>query len=116
VEYANWDYRYCWLRDATFTLLALMNAGHYDEAQCWRDWLLRVAAGAPEQLQILYGIRGERCLPEWEASWLPGYVHSKPMRIGNAASLQLQLDVYGEVMDAFYLGCLGCCRFVDAGF
>ena len=103
----NWDYRYCWLRDATFTLLALMNAGYYDEAQCWRDWLLRAAAGAPEQLQILYGIRGERRLPEWEANWLPGYERSKPVRIGNAASLQLQLDVYGEVVDATYQGWVG---------
>ncbi len=103
----NWDYRYCWLRDATFTLLALMNAGYYDEAQCWRDWLLRAAAGAPEQLQILYGIRGERRLPEWEVSWLPGYMQSTPVRIGNAASLQLQLDVYGEVMDATYQGWIG---------
>jgi GH15 family glucan-1,4-alpha-glucosidase len=112
----NWDYRYCWLRDATFTLLALMNAGYYDEAQCWRDWLLRAAAGAPEQLQILYGIRGERRLPEWEADWLPGYAQSKPVRIGNAASLQLQLDVYGEVMDAVYLGWLGGLKPNDTGW
>ena len=100
----NWDYRYCWLRDATFTLLALMNAGYYEEAQRWRDWLLRAAAGAPDQLQILYGLRGERRLPEWTAHWLAGYEGSKPVRIGNAASSQLQLDVYGEVMDAVHQG------------
>ena len=98
----NWDYRYCWLRDATLTLLALMNAGYYDEARDWRDWLLRAAAGAPAQLQIMYGIAGERLLPEFELSWLPGYDNSKPVRIGNAASGQLQLDVYGEVMDALH--------------
>jgi len=98
----NWDYRYCWLRDATLTLLSLMNAGYYDEARDWRDWLLRAAAGAPAQLQIMYGIAGERLLPEFELSWLPGYDNSKPVRIGNAASGQLQLDVYGEVMDALH--------------
>jgi GH15 family glucan-1,4-alpha-glucosidase len=103
----NWDYRYCWLRDATFTLLALMNGGYYDEAQRWRDWLLRAAAGAPDQLQILYGLRGERRLPEITADWLPGYEQSKPVRIGNAAALQLQLDVYGEVMDAVHQGWAG---------
>ncbi len=95
----NWDYRYCWLRDATFTLLALMNAGFYEEARAWRDWLLRAAAGSPDQLQIMYGIRGERHLLEWEIGWLPGYENSKPVRVGNAASEQLQLDVYGEVAD-----------------
>jgi GH15 family glucan-1,4-alpha-glucosidase len=96
----NWDYRFCWLRDATFTLLALMNAGYYEEAGAWRDWLLRAAAGSPDQLQIMYGIRGERHLLEWEIDWLPGYEHSHPVRAGNAASEQLQLDVYGEVADA----------------
>ncbi len=96
----NWDYRFCWLRDATFTLLALMNAGYYDEAQAWRDWLLRAAAGSPDQVQIMYGIRGERHLLEWEVDWLAGYEGSKPVRVGNAASNQLQLDVYGEVADA----------------
>jgi GH15 family glucan-1,4-alpha-glucosidase len=98
----NWDYRYCWLRDATLTLLALMNAGYYDEARDWRDWLLRAAAGAPAQLQIMYGIAGERRLPELEIPWLPGYESSSPVRIGNGAHDQLQLDVYGEVMDALH--------------
>jgi GH15 family glucan-1,4-alpha-glucosidase len=100
----NWDYRYCWLRDATFTLLSLMNAGYYDEATAWRGWLLRAAAGSPDQLQIMYGIGGERRLNEWEAAWLPGYEGAAPVRIGNAAASQLQLDVYGEVMDAFHHG------------
>jgi GH15 family glucan-1,4-alpha-glucosidase len=98
----NWDYRYCWLRDATFTLLAAMNAGYYDEAQAWRDWLVRAVAGSPEQAQILYGIAGERRVTEWEVPWLPGYEASAPVRIGNRASEQLQLDVYGEVLDALY--------------
>ncbi len=98
----NWDYRFCWLRDATLTLLALMNAGYYDEARNWRDWLLRAAAGSPRQIQIMYGIRGERRLTEWEAPWLPGYENSAPVRIGNAAHNQLQLDIFGEVMDALH--------------
>jgi GH15 family glucan-1,4-alpha-glucosidase len=98
----NWDYRFCWLRDATLTLLALMNAGYYDEARSWRDWLLRAAAGAPSQLQIMYGLAGERRLTESEVSWLPGYEGSLPVRIGNGAHCQLQLDVYGEVMDALH--------------
>jgi GH15 family glucan-1,4-alpha-glucosidase len=98
----NWDYRFCWLRDATLTLLALMNAGYYDEARMWRDWLLRAAAGSPQQIQIMYGIRGERRLTEWEVSWLPGYEGSRPVRIGNAAHNQLQLDIFGEVMDALH--------------
>jgi GH15 family glucan-1,4-alpha-glucosidase len=98
----NWDYRYCWLRDSTFTLQALMNAGYYDEANAWRDWLLRATAGHPEQLQIMYGLAGERRLMEWEADWLPGYEGARPVRIGNAASSQLQLDVYGELMDALH--------------
>ena len=98
----NWDYRFCWLRDATVTLLALMDAGYYEEAQAWRDWLLRAVAGSPEQIQIMYGIAGERRLTEWEVPWLPGYEGSRPVRIGNAAHDQLQLDVFGEVMDALH--------------
>lgn len=97
----NWDYRYCWLRDSTFTLLALMNGGFYAEAEAWQAWLLRAIAGSPEQIQIMYGIAGERQLLEWEVAWLPGYENSSPVRIGNAAAEQLQLDIYGEVMDAF---------------
>jgi GH15 family glucan-1,4-alpha-glucosidase len=93
----NWDYRYCWLRDTSFTLLVLMRAGYTDEAIGWRLWLLRAIAGNPDQLQTLYGLGGERKLVEWEASWLPGYENSRPVRIGNAASEQFQLDVYGEV-------------------
>jgi GH15 family glucan-1,4-alpha-glucosidase len=103
----NWDYRYCWLRDATSTLLALMNAGYFEEACAWRDWLLRAAAGSPDQVQIMYGIRGERNLLEWEVGWLRGYEGSKPVRIGNAAAEQLQLDVYGEVADALRHAQLG---------
>ncbi|MGH9681527.1 MAG: glycoside hydrolase family 15 protein, partial [Candidatus Acidiferrales bacterium] len=103
----NWDYRYCWLRDATFTLLALMNAGYFDEALAWRDWLLRAAAGSPDQVQIMYGIRGERNLMECELPWLSGYEGSKPVRIGNAASEQLQLDVFGEIADALLHAHLG---------
>jgi GH15 family glucan-1,4-alpha-glucosidase len=98
----NWDYRFCWLRDATLTLLALMNAGFHDEAKAWRDWLLRAAAGAPAQAQIMYGLAGERRLTEFELTWLPGYEDSRPVRIGNAAQGQLQLDVYGEVLDALH--------------
>ncbi|MEO8076360.1 MAG: glycoside hydrolase family 15 protein, partial [Acidobacteriota bacterium] len=98
----NWDYRYCWLRDATLTLLALMNAGYYTEARAWRDWLLRAAAGAPSQLQIMYGLAGERRLTEQEVPWLPGYEGASPVRIGNAAHGQVQLDVFGEVMDALH--------------
>ena len=98
----NWDYRYCWLRDATLTLLALMNSGYFEEACAWRDWLLRAAAGAPSQLQIMYGLAGERRLTEYEVPWLPGYEGSAPVRIGNAAHGQLQLDVFGEVMDALH--------------
>jgi GH15 family glucan-1,4-alpha-glucosidase len=98
----NWDYRYCWLRDATFTLLSLMNAGYYDEARAWRDWLFRAVAGSPEQVQIMYGIGGERRLTEWEVPWLPGYEGSRPVRIGNAAVEQTQLDIYGEIIDALY--------------
>ena len=98
----NWDYRFCWLRDATLTLLSLMNAGYYDEAQVWREWLLRAAAGSPRQIQIMYGLRGERRLTEWEVPWLPGYENSAPVRVGNAAHTQLQLDIFGEVMDALH--------------
>jgi GH15 family glucan-1,4-alpha-glucosidase len=98
----NWDYRFCWLRDATLTLLALMNAGYYDEAKAWREWLLRAVAGRPHQAQIMYGIGGERRLTEWMVDWLPGYRGSQPVRIGNAAFGQLQLDAYGEVMDALH--------------
>jgi GH15 family glucan-1,4-alpha-glucosidase len=96
----NWDYRYCWLRDTSLTLLVLMRAGYTDEAVSWRLWLLRAIAGSPDQLQTLYGIRGERKLVEWEATWLSGYEGSKPVRIGNAASEQFQLDIYGEVAAA----------------
>jgi GH15 family glucan-1,4-alpha-glucosidase len=98
----NWDYRFCWLRDATFTLLALMNSGYTAEALAWHDWLLRAAAGAPNNMQIMYGIMGQRRLLEWEAGWLAGYEGSQPVRIGNAAHAQLQLDVYGELIDAFH--------------
>lgn len=98
----NWDYRFCWLRDATLTLLALIDAGYYDEAEAWRDWLIRAAAGRPDQLQIMYGIGGERRLTEWEVPWLPGYARSRPVRIGNAAHSQLQLDVFGELMDTLH--------------
>jgi GH15 family glucan-1,4-alpha-glucosidase len=98
----NWDYRFCWLRDASLTLLALLHAGYTEEADAWRGWLQRAVAGAPEQIQIMYGIAGERHLSEWEVDWLPGYQGAKPVRIGNAAAGQLQLDVYGEVMDAIY--------------
>jgi carbohydrate kinase (thermoresistant glucokinase family) len=96
----NWDYRYCWLRDATLTLMALMSAGYREEAQAWRAWLQRSVAGSPHQLQIMYGLSGERQLLEWEVPWLPGYQGAAPVRVGNAAAGQLQLDVYGEVMDA----------------
>jgi GH15 family glucan-1,4-alpha-glucosidase len=98
----NWDYRLCWLRDATLTLVALMDAGYYDEARAWRDWLLRAAAGSPDQMQIMYGLGGERRLHEWEVEWLPGYEQSRPVRIGNAAHGQLQIDVFGEVIDALH--------------
>jgi GH15 family glucan-1,4-alpha-glucosidase len=98
----NWDYRYCWLRDATLTLESLMRGGYFEEAMSWRDWLLRAVAGDVSQLQIMYGPAGERRLEEWEATWLPGYEGSAPVRIGNAASGQFQLDVYGEVMSALF--------------
>ncbi len=96
----NWDYRFCWLRDATITLQAFMNLGYFEEAQAWRDWLVRAIAGAPDQMQIMYSVTGERHLWEWEVPWLRGYEGSRPVRIGNAAAEQFQLDVYGEVADA----------------
>jgi len=99
----NWDYRYCWVRDATLTLIALMGAGYYEEAIAWRNWLQRAVAGSPHDLQIMYGLSGERRLNEWEIPWLPGYRESLPVRIGNAASDQLQLDVWGEIADALHL-------------
>jgi GH15 family glucan-1,4-alpha-glucosidase len=98
----NWDYRYCWLRDATFTLYALLNAGFRDEAAAWRDWLLRAVAGDPANAQIMYGLGGQRRIREYELDWLPGYAGSKPVRVGNAAAEQFQLDVYGEVMDVLH--------------
>src|SRR5579864_4631722 len=99
----NWDYRFCWPRDATFTLYALLLAGYHDEARAWREWLLRAAAGRPQDMQTVYGLAGERQLTELELTWLPGYAGSKPVRIGNAAAAQCQLDVYGEVIDALHL-------------
>lgn len=98
----NWDYRYCWLRDATFTLLALISAGYHEEAKAWREWLLRAIAGSAAQTQIMYGVQGERSLEEHEIPWLRGYERSRPVRVGNAASNQFQLDVFGEVVDAMY--------------
>ncbi|AKJ30058.1 glycoside hydrolase family 15 protein [Caldimonas brevitalea] len=98
----NWDYRFCWLRDATFALLSLLNAGYREEAEAWRDWLLRAVAGSPDQIQIMYGVAGERRLTESELPWLPGYEGARPVRVGNAAYGQLQLDVFGEVADAFH--------------
>jgi len=98
----NWDYRFCWLRDATLTLIAMLNAGYRDEAIRWRSWLLRAVAGSPDDVQIMYGIAGERRLAERVIDWLPGYEGSQPVRVGNAASEQFQLDVYGEVIDALY--------------
>jgi GH15 family glucan-1,4-alpha-glucosidase len=100
----NWDYRYCWLRDATITLEALLRTGYTAEASAWREWLGRTIAGDPSDVQIMYGVAGERRLEEWQADWLPGYENSAPVRIGNAAVSQLQLDVYGEVIDAITLG------------
>jgi GH15 family glucan-1,4-alpha-glucosidase len=112
----NWDYRFCWLRDATLTLLALMNAGYYDEARRWRDWLLRAAAGSPSQTQIMYGLAGEKRLAEWEVPWLSGYEGSKPVRIGNAACDQLQIDVFGEGMDAFHQARVGGLQVLAEGW
>jgi GH15 family glucan-1,4-alpha-glucosidase len=99
----NWDYRFCWLRDATFTLYALIGSGFMDEARAWREWLLRAVAGSPDDLQIMYGVAGERRLTEYSIAWLPGYEGAAPVRIGNAAAGQIQLDIYGEVMDALYV-------------
>jgi GH15 family glucan-1,4-alpha-glucosidase len=99
----NWDYRYCWLRDSAMTLYALINAGHREEAEAWRQWLLRAAAGHPQQLHIMYGVAGERWLPENEVPWLPGYEGSRPVRVGNAAVQQTQLDVYGELMETLHV-------------
>jgi GH15 family glucan-1,4-alpha-glucosidase len=99
----NWDYRFCWIRDATFTLLALLDGGYTEEAVAWREWLLRAVAGRPDQMQIMYGVRGERRLTEVEIGWLPGYEGSAPVRVGNAAADQFQLDVYGELMDALHI-------------
>ncbi|MGW3667315.1 glycoside hydrolase family 15 protein [Streptomyces sp. NPDC005141] len=99
----NWDYRYCWLRDSTLTLGALLSAGYHEEAEAWRDWLLRAVAGDPAALQIMYGLSGERRLPEYEVPWLSGYAGSSPVRVGNSAVDQLQLDVYGEVIDSLSL-------------
>ncbi|HTZ71227.1 MAG TPA: glycoside hydrolase family 15 protein, partial [Acetobacteraceae bacterium] len=98
----NWDYRFCWLRDATLTVIALMGCGYFEEAQAWRDWLHRSIAGNAEEVQIMYGVAGERYLFEHELPWLPGYQDAKPVRIGNEAATQLQLDIYGEVMDALH--------------
>jgi GH15 family glucan-1,4-alpha-glucosidase len=95
----NWDYRYCWLRDATLCLQAFVRTGYIEEAVEWRAWLLRAIAGSPVDIQIMYGVTGDRRLPEWEADWLPGYEGSTPVRIGNAAAGQLQLDVYGRGHD-----------------
>jgi GH15 family glucan-1,4-alpha-glucosidase len=103
----NWDYRYCWLRDATMTLEALIRSGYTEEAAAWRRWLIRAVAGSPEDIQIMYGVGGERRLSEWEVDWLPGYEGARPVRVGNAAVSQLQLDVPGEVMDSLYLGLKG---------
>jgi GH15 family glucan-1,4-alpha-glucosidase len=96
----NWDYRFCWLRDTSFTLLALLVSGYKEEAISWRRWLLRTIAGAPDQVQAVYGIRGEREITEWTADWLPGYEHSQPVRIGNGAAGQFQLDIFGELASA----------------
>jgi len=109
----NWDYRFCWLRDATFTLLALINSGYTEEAMAWHTWLLRAVAGAPDRMQIMYGIWGQRRLSEWEADWLPGYEGARPIRLGNAAHAQLQLDVFGELIDAFHQARVAKLRFED---
>ncbi|MHB8884798.1 MAG: glycoside hydrolase family 15 protein [Methylovirgula sp.] len=110
----NWDYRFCWLRDATLTLVSLMGAGYYDEAKAWRDWLRRAVAGTPNDLQIMYGIAGERRLTEWEVPWLPGYQGAAPVRVGNAASDQIQLDVFGEIMDALCVARAGGLAYLPA--
>jgi GH15 family glucan-1,4-alpha-glucosidase len=109
----NWDYRYCWVRDATFTLIALMQLGYFDEAAAWRDWLMRAVAGRPEQVQIMYGVAGERWLPELIVPWLPGYEGSAPVRVGNTASEQLQLDIFGEISDAMFQAIKGGMQVTD---
>jgi GH15 family glucan-1,4-alpha-glucosidase len=111
----NWDYRYCWLRDATITLMAFMHLGYYDEAWAWRDWILRAVAGSPDQIQIMYGVGGERWLPELTIPWLPGYEKSSPVRIGNAAYQQLQIDVIGEVVDAMSQAGKGGIKITERG-
>ncbi|HSU04288.1 MAG TPA: glycoside hydrolase family 15 protein, partial [Acetobacteraceae bacterium] len=100
---ANWDYRFCWLRDATFTVGALLNAGYHDEAVGWRDWMLRAIAGSPDRLRIMYRVDGGRHVPEWTVSWLPGYAGSRPVRVGNGAAGQEQIDVHGELIEAMHL-------------
>ena len=112
----NWDYRYCWLRDTTFTLLAMTNGGFFDEAAAWQDWLLRAIAGSPDQVQIMYGLKGERELVEWEVDWLPGYENSRPVRIGNGAAGQIQLDIYGELLDTFFHALHGLGRHTSDDF
>jgi GH15 family glucan-1,4-alpha-glucosidase len=112
----NWDYRFCWIRDATYTLYALVGSGFIDEARAWRQWLLRAVAGKPDRMQIMYGIAGERRLTEFELAELPGYEGSRPVRIGNAASEQLQLDVYGELLDSAYLAWRKGLQRTDAGW
>ncbi|MGA2850095.1 MAG: glycoside hydrolase family 15 protein [Terracidiphilus sp.] len=112
----NWDYRYCWLRDTTFTLLALVNGGYSNEAAAWQDWLLRALAGSPEQVQIMYGLKGERQLLEWQVDWLPGYQNSRPVRVGNAAAGQVQLDIYGEMLDCFFQAQNSMNRHTEADF
>jgi len=112
----NWDYRYCWLRDSTFTLLALMNGSHFDEAEAFQNWLLRALAGSPDQVQIMYGLRGERSLVESKADWLAGYEGSRPVRIGNSASTQMQLDIYGEMLDSFFQAQHGMKRHTEDDF
>jgi GH15 family glucan-1,4-alpha-glucosidase len=112
----NWDYRFCWLRDATLMLLALLNGGYADEAAAWQEWLLRAAAGDPSKLQIMYGVGGERRLEEYEVPWLAGYEASKPVRVGNAAHAQFQLDVYGEVLDAMLHARLAGLKAAPAGW
>ncbi len=112
----NWDYRYCWLRDTTFTLLAMTTAGYFEEATSWQDWLIRAVAGSPDQVQIMYGLKGERQLAEWEADWLPGYENSRPVRVGNAAASQVQLDIYGELLDTFFHALHGMGRHTSNNF
>jgi GH15 family glucan-1,4-alpha-glucosidase len=112
----NWDYRYCWLRDTTFTLLAMTTAGYFEEAVAWQDWLLRSIAGSPDQVQIMYGLKGERQLIEWEVDWLPGYEGSRPVRVGNGAATQVQLDIYGELLDTFFHALHGMNRHTSEDF